>query len=989
MADRTAAASSSIDRYGIQRSYLDNADQPSRLDEDTVAALRAAVGPADPELAELAPVVIRPGDGWQPEVPAEVLLEDGERRVASPGQPPRLPYGYHWLITGDVRRPLIVSPGSCLRPARRSWGWTAQLYATRSAASWGIGDFADLRRLTTLAARQGAGFVLVNPLHAGGSTAAELPQQPSPYFPASRRFFNPLYLAVPDLPGAAQVLGSRLTELAAEAQAAGDPRIDRDAIWRVKRAALREIFDATDAGSAPELAGWRRRRGQSVADFAAWCVLAERYRCGWPDWPAEARSPSGALARRLPDEQPDDLAFVCWLQWQAERQLSAAGGSTAVLQDLPIGVDPQGADAWVYQDLLADGVTVGAPPDPFNRSGQDWGLPPFVPWRLRDAGYQPFIEAIRATIAHAGGLRIDHVMGLFRLWWVPAGRTADRGGYVRYPASDLLDIVALESHRANAPVVGEDLGTVEPGVREELAERNVLSYRLLWFEQQPPANWPVGALAAVSTHDLPTVAGLWSGSDLADQRESGLDADEQATEPAADAADRPGRACRPTPTRPRRSAGPTGCWHRHRRCCWRPAWTTRWRVPDRPNMPGTTEPAELEHPAAGAAGRSRRATGGAGSGRAAHRRGAGAGGHTTRLTGCSPRASATTESAANADIRRLVESVALPRCGVSTTRCRQCQQLLAHPRLELEDVQPGAGDPAGGQRPGQRRLVHQWAAAGVDQDRGGLHQSQRTFVDQVMGLRGQRGVQRDEIGSGQQLVQLHPARPHARHRTFLAGGVEDRHVEAVLCPPGDGRADPSHADDAERLAGHIQAHRFLQQRPGREVAVPQQPVGLHQPAGTAEQQRHRLVGGGVGEHAGRVGHLHPRLPGGGDVDVVVAHRHVGDQPQLGIAGQHRTVDGVGEQRDQRLAALAGRQQFRAAQRMRAVQAAHLGAGRPHRRHRLIVNRLGDQHCRRGGHFESRMAGCSHHCRTACSVTAASAFAASRWARSAPTRSVSE
>ena len=156
-------------------------------------------------------------------------------------------------------------------------------------------------------------------------------------------------------------------------------------------------------------------------------------------------------------------------------------------------------------------------------------MPPFVPWRLRAADYQPFIEAIRATIAHAGGLRIDHVMGLFRLWWVPAGRGADRGGYVRYPASDLLDIVALESQRANAPVVGEDLGTVEPGVREELAERNVLSYRLLWFEQQPPGVWPAQALAAVSTHDLPTVAGLWSGRDLADQQESGLDADEEAT----------------------------------------------------------------------------------------------------------------------------------------------------------------------------------------------------------------------------------------------------------------------------------------------------------------------------------------------------------------------------------------------------------------------------------------------------------------------------
>jgi 4-alpha-glucanotransferase len=513
-------------RYGIQRHYLDNTDQPAELDEDTIAALRAAIGEAD--RAGPGPLVIRP-DGWQPEASGEVELESGERRPVEAGRPVRLPLGYHWLATGSHRRRLIVSPGSCVRPERRSWGWTAQLYATRSRASWGIGDFADLRRLTGLAAEQGAGFVLVNPLHAGGSTAADLPQQSSPYFPSSRRFFSPLYLAVPELPGAAEVLGSRLAELAGQAQAAGDPRIDRDAIWRVKHAALREIFDATDAKSAPELADWRRRRGQSVADFAAWCVLSERYRSGWPDWPAEARSPSGRLARQVHAEQPDDVAFACWLQWQAERQLGSAGATIAVLQDLPIGVDPQGADGWVYQDLLATGVTVGAPPDPFNRSGQDWGLPPFVPWRLRAADYQPFIEAIRATIAHAGGLRIDHVMGLFRLWWVPAGSGADRGGYVRYPASDLLDIVALESHRANAPVVGEDLGTVEPGVREELAERNVLSYRLLWFEQQQPGVWPAQSLAAVSTHDLPTVAGLWSGRDLADQQESGLDADQEAT----------------------------------------------------------------------------------------------------------------------------------------------------------------------------------------------------------------------------------------------------------------------------------------------------------------------------------------------------------------------------------------------------------------------------------------------------------------------------
>ncbi len=259
-----------------------------------------------------------------------------------------------------------------------------------------------------------------------------------------------------------------------------------------------------------------------------------------------------------------------------------------VLQDLPIGVDPEGADAWAYQDALALGVTVGAPPDPFNRGGQNWGLPPFVPWRLRALDYEPFIEAIRATMALAGGLRIDHVMGLFRLWWVPEGMPADQGGYVRYPSADLLDIVALESVRAGAPVVGEDLGTVEPGVREELAERNVLSYRLLWFEEDPPRQWPTSSLAAVGTHDLPTVAGLWDGSDLADQKSSGLDADVAATEQLRELlVERAGV--------PQDASAPRGGRGAYRLLAEAPSLLLAASLDDavaepvRPNMPGTTE----------------------------------------------------------------------------------------------------------------------------------------------------------------------------------------------------------------------------------------------------------------------------------------------------------------------------------------------------------------------------------------------------------------
>jgi 4-alpha-glucanotransferase len=233
------------------------------------------------------------------------------------------------------------------------------------------------------------------------------------------------------------------------------------------------------------------------------------------------RRPQGPELARYVEQHGAVVAFHAWLQWALDLQFTAATGDMTVIQDLPIGVAGGGADAWAWQEVLAEGASVGAPPDAFNSQGQDWGSPPLIPWRLRDADYEPFIQSIRATMAGAGGLRIDHVMGLFRLWWVPAGGSAAEGAYVRYPSDDLLDIVALESSRAQALVVGEDLGTVEDGVREAMAEHGVLSYRLLWFEDDDPAEWPAAAMAAITTHDLPTVAGLWTGEDVAEQRERG------------------------------------------------------------------------------------------------------------------------------------------------------------------------------------------------------------------------------------------------------------------------------------------------------------------------------------------------------------------------------------------------------------------------------------------------------------------------------------
>jgi 4-alpha-glucanotransferase len=256
------------------------------------------------------------------------------------------------------------------------------------------------------------------------------------------------------------------------------------------------------------------------------------------------------VARACRDAKTRDrILFHQWLQYQVDRQLAKASAAMPVMQDLPIGFDAEGADAWAFQEVLAHGISVGAPPDEFNTKGQNWGLPPFVPDRLRDAGYEPFVQTIRACLRHAGGLRIDHVMGLFRLFWIPSGREPRDGAYVRGHAEDLLAIVALESQRAKAVIVGEDLGTVEPHVREVLAAADILSYRLVWFEKSAPRSFPEAALAAITTHDLPTVAGLWTDADLQVQSELGLSPNEAGTRTIKGRVRRMTRADPSTPVR--------------------------------------------------------------------------------------------------------------------------------------------------------------------------------------------------------------------------------------------------------------------------------------------------------------------------------------------------------------------------------------------------------------------------------------------------------
>jgi 4-alpha-glucanotransferase len=454
----------------------------------------------------------------------QLVLEDGTPLVIDGSLPPDLPPGYHDFYfdrpPGKMR--LIAAPRQCVLPEGNRWGWAAQLYGTRSRRSWGIGDLADLRRLAEWSAELGAGLLLVNPLAA---VAPTLPQAASPYYPSSRRFRNPLYLCVEEVPGAGRI-GADLERLAAAGRALlADHRLDRDRVFRLKHEALRAIWAGGCA--EPEFSAYCREQGEPLRQFAAYCVLAERFGGDWRQWPPEYRRPGGAAVARLAQEHAAELGYHEWLQWLLDRQLARAAQAVPIIQDLPIGIDPGGADAWAWQELLAEGISVGAPPDAFNPAGQNWALPPLVPARLRAGGYEPFIQTIRAALRHAGGLRVDHVMGLFRLWWIPDGCPPAQGVYVRYPADDLLSILALESQRAGAMVIGEDLGTVEPGVRERLADRRVLSVRLMWFEPRPPAEYPPLSLAAVTTHDLPTIAGLWSGADEAAQRQIGLPHNEE------------------------------------------------------------------------------------------------------------------------------------------------------------------------------------------------------------------------------------------------------------------------------------------------------------------------------------------------------------------------------------------------------------------------------------------------------------------------------
>ncbi|MYT12491.1 4-alpha-glucanotransferase [Streptomyces sp. SceaMP-e96] len=617
--------------HGIATSYAPSPGKSVQTADDTVVAVLAALGvdASTPHAVRTALAAYEDGAGRallprtvvaRPDRPPDLtgLPEGTVLRVETegggtadlgapdPAALTRLPLGIHVLEARTpggrtARAPLIVAPDRVPAPPGRSHGFLVQLYSLLSRRSWGMGDLGDLADLAAWSGRAlGTGFVQLNPLHAA---VPGPPTDPSPYRPSSRRFPDPVHLRIEHIPEYADLAGTarlRADELAARAHALrsevleGGALIDRDVVWALKREALELLWAVPlSPGRRAAYCDFLAEQGQALEDHATWCAIAERHGPDWRGWPDGLRDPRSPGTARLRHRLLDRIDFHCRLAWLTDQQLAAAqraardaGMAIGLVHDLAVGVHPSGADTWAQQDAFAAGMSIGAPPDAFNARGQDWGLPPWRPDALAAAGYAPYRELLRGLLRHAGALRIDHVMGLFRLWWVPEGRPPTEGAYVRYDGDAMLSVLALEAQRAGAAVIGEDLGTVEPGVRDALAARGVLGTSVLWFERDygggereaapraeaadaaeaaeasdgpgaarapetvsdgsatgpagegvaareaapgpaaarilAPGEWRSGCLATVTTHDLPTTAARLTGADVALRERLGL-----------------------------------------------------------------------------------------------------------------------------------------------------------------------------------------------------------------------------------------------------------------------------------------------------------------------------------------------------------------------------------------------------------------------------------------------------------------------------------
>ncbi|MFD2674196.1 4-alpha-glucanotransferase [Gulosibacter bifidus] len=438
-----------------------------------------------------------------------------------------------------ARSTLICAPQrSSFAVDEPAWGIMAQLYQARSESSWGMGDLSDLRTLGTWGAERGADFVLVNPFHAPSPVT---PLEPSPYLPTSRRFVDPSLINVDDVTGQIDLrdtAATRIAELAEIARAtASRDEIDRDTVWTAKREALGLCFAAAheNADHWHDFGAFCETEGQGLIDFATWCALCETHGWNWRDWPEPMHSPRTHAVDEFRQANADRIQFYCWLQFVVREQALAtqqavrdAGMRIGVMHDLAVGVHPSGADAWSLDDSLARGVSVGAPPDAFNQLGQDWSQPPLRPDALERTGYAPLRDMLRAAFTGSGALRIDHILGMFRLWWVPTGMHAGAGTYVTYNHEAMIGVLLLEADRAGALVIGEDLGVVSDLTRSVMTERHVFGTQIMWFERDEhdapiaPSEYRTECLATVTTHDLPPTAGYLELAHVRIRHELGL-----------------------------------------------------------------------------------------------------------------------------------------------------------------------------------------------------------------------------------------------------------------------------------------------------------------------------------------------------------------------------------------------------------------------------------------------------------------------------------
>ncbi|MGX7731851.1 4-alpha-glucanotransferase [Rhodococcus sp. 2H158] len=594
------------ERFGIATSYVGWDKQDHYASDDTLRRVLASLGVSAGTEAEIDAVLADlPNEPWRRMLPPVLVVVQGEERTfpvhVPHGTPvqvqvrtedgdvvdvaqrdvwvdprevdgrlvgratfavPDLPLGWHTLHARsddtEAETTLVVTParlGTADRLLeRRRRGLAAQLYSVRSKRSWGVGDFADLADLAAITASvDGGDFVLVNPVHAG---EPQPPLEPSPYLPSSRRFVHPIYLRVENIREAAFLPRKHRKTLEAYAGKFAksnrkDKRIDRDAAFRAKLDVLGHVFRVPRSPARQaEFDAFRAAGGDALTDFALWGALTEKFGDRSARWETLAATPDEPYVARQRTKLAERIEFHCWLQWLCDEQLAeaqsaarAAGMDVGIVHDLAVGVRPDGADAWTLGDALIRDMTVGAPPDDFNRQGQDWTQPPWHPVRLAELGYRPYRDVVRTALRHAGGLRVDHILGLFRTWWIPEGCTPDQGTYVTYDHEALIGILALEAHRADAVLIGEDLGVFESWVQEYLARRGIAGTSILWFERdgddpRPPESYRELCLTSVTTHDLPPTSGFLAGEHITLRSELGLLERDLETEAADAAAER-------------------------------------------------------------------------------------------------------------------------------------------------------------------------------------------------------------------------------------------------------------------------------------------------------------------------------------------------------------------------------------------------------------------------------------------------------------------